>query len=106
MDSRAKSQMSHFRIAVIFQPNETCLAYASPRHLASRNRKTSATARSGSGLVQIAVHDLGRVTFALQSAPNRFGERDRAMPPARATKRDREVAFALPDVMGNQISQE
>jgi hypothetical protein len=45
---------------------ETALAYASPRYLASRNRKTGATAESGSGLVEIAVHDFGRVPFALQ----------------------------------------
>src|SRR5271168_4907455 len=101
MGSSAKSQVLYFRTATIYPPNETCLAYASPRYLASRNRKTCATAESGSGLVEIAVHDFGRVPFALQRAANHLRERHGAVPPARATQCDRKVAFAFPDVMRN-----
>src|ERR1019366_9260919 len=65
----------------------------------------SATARSGSRLIEIAVHDLGRIPLALQRAANRLGQRHGAVPPARATERDRQKTFALPDIVRDQISQ-
>src|SRR4029077_7779941 len=57
-------------------------------------------------LCQVAMHDFGRISLVMQRLAHRFREHHRAMPPARAAKRNRQIAFPFLDVMRDQINQQ
>jgi hypothetical protein len=59
-----------------------------------------------SGFFNIAMHYFGRVAFAFQVATNDFGQRDGTMAAAGAAERYGEIAFALGNIVRDQIEQQ
>src|SRR5437588_4451541 len=57
-------------------------------------------------LVKIAMDHLCGIATRGQRATHRLCQHDGTMTPSRAPEGDRQITFALADVMGNQISQQ
>src|ERR1700689_4204432 len=56
--------------------------------------------------VEVAMHDLCRISLFLDRPLDYFRQRDRPMPPAGAPQRNRQIAFSFLNVVRNQVQQQ